>query len=345
VSPIRSLWFALCVLGAGTLLLATSCNPSGDGPDPSDPARHFEGASVHLSVPANPGGGYDRYARLLAPYLAEELGAARVVIENAPEAGGLVALNELLRDGSQGHRLVLMNGVGAAGSSIASAEGADFSLDEFSYVGRVVAEENVWVASRTSDVSSLDEALAKDRFRFGATGPGASAFVYPVLLSEALGLPEIDIVTGFDTAAEAAVAATRGDIDGLVGGLRSRLPAITDGDHVAILSLSEEPLPELPDIPAVGQLPLSDHQAQIVDGLLSLIAMGRPVVAAPETPDEHLDFLRRAFDRAIRDPDLLDEAAAAERPLEPLTGEEMQDVAATLVDAPSAFRDALVAAY
>ena len=336
---------SLSAIGACVLLLMAACGDAEDGANEEAAADHFDGATVHLSVPANPGGGYDQYARLLAPHLAEELGASNVVVNNEPEAGGLVALNNLLGDDSDGLHLVLMNGVGVAGSTIAGAEGADFELDDFRYVGRVMAEPNVWVAGRSSEVGNLEHARTTPGFRFGATGPGASAYVYPSLLAAALDLPDTEIVTGFDSANESAVAATRGDIDGLVGGIASRLTPIEDGDHVAILSLTDEPHPQLPDTPAIGELELDDDQNEIVDGLLSLIAMGRPVAAAPDVPPAHLEFLRAAFERAIERPELVEEAAAVERPLDPLSGEEMQELAASVADAPDAFRDALTAAY
>src|SRR4051812_37396165 len=52
----------------------------------------FSGKTVRLVVGFGPGGGYDLYARMLAPYLAKSLGAT-VIVENRPGAGGLLALN------------------------------------------------------------------------------------------------------------------------------------------------------------------------------------------------------------------------------------------------------------
>ena len=54
----------------------------------------FAGKTVRFVVGFGPGGGYDAYARMLAPYLSKTLGAT-VIVENRPGAGGLLALNGL----------------------------------------------------------------------------------------------------------------------------------------------------------------------------------------------------------------------------------------------------------
>lgn len=333
---------AISLTAAAALVLAACAADDAGG---GTAEQHFADATVYLSVPVNPGGGYDQYARMLAPYLAGELGAAQVVVENSPEAGGLVALNELYQDSTKGLRLALMNGVGTAGAALAEADGVGFEMERFAYVGRLVAEDNVWVVGSRSGMGDLDDALNHGAFRFGAIGPGASNYVFPVLLSAALDMADVSIIAGFESGAETELAVTRGDVDGMVGVVPSRIAAIEDGDHIAILSLSSTELSELPGVAALGELDLPPEQAAVAQGLVSLIALGRPLAAAPDVPDDHLDHLRRAFDRAISDPELVAEATAAQRPLTPLTGEQMQELVTAVLDAPDAFRAALVAAY
>src|ERR671939_487380 len=54
----------------------------------------FKGKTVKIVVGYGPGGGYDVYARMIAPYIGKALGAT-VIVENQPGAGGLTALNRL----------------------------------------------------------------------------------------------------------------------------------------------------------------------------------------------------------------------------------------------------------
>src|ERR1700733_13707986 len=73
---------------------------------------YFGGKTVRLIVGYGPGGGYDAYARMIAPYLTHDLGAS-VVVENQPGAGGLTALNNLYVASPDGLQIMIVNGSGA----------------------------------------------------------------------------------------------------------------------------------------------------------------------------------------------------------------------------------------
>src|SRR5918998_3541284 len=61
----------------------------------------LDGETVSLVVPYEPGGGYDSYVRLLAPYLEERTGTT-IAVQNQPGAGGLLALNNLHTEKADG---------------------------------------------------------------------------------------------------------------------------------------------------------------------------------------------------------------------------------------------------
>ena len=52
----------------------------------------LKGETVRIYVGFSPGGGYDAYARMLAPLFEKKTGAT-VVVENRPGGGGLTALD------------------------------------------------------------------------------------------------------------------------------------------------------------------------------------------------------------------------------------------------------------
>ena len=53
----------------------------------------YAGKTVRIVVASSPGGGYDTYARAIAPFLAEHLpGKPTVVVQNMPGGGGLTAV-------------------------------------------------------------------------------------------------------------------------------------------------------------------------------------------------------------------------------------------------------------
>src|ERR1700724_2913171 len=70
-------------------------------------ADFYRGKTVRILVGSPPGGGYDIYARLVAPALAAKLGAT-VLVENKDGNGGLAALATLLT--GPGGGVTLTNG-------------------------------------------------------------------------------------------------------------------------------------------------------------------------------------------------------------------------------------------
>src|ERR1019366_7839220 len=74
---------------------------------------YFSGKTVRLVVGYGPGGGYDAYARMIAPHFSKVLGAS-VVVENQPGAGGLVALNRIYAAAPDGLTMMIVNGTGSA---------------------------------------------------------------------------------------------------------------------------------------------------------------------------------------------------------------------------------------
>ena len=99
------------------LLCAAPLSASAQTPD-----TFYKGKTIRLVVGFSAGGGFDLYARMIAPYLARELGA-NVVVENQPGAGGMAALNRIAIAEPDGLRLMIVQGVGAALAPISNAPG------------------------------------------------------------------------------------------------------------------------------------------------------------------------------------------------------------------------------
>jgi hypothetical protein len=54
--------------------------------------------------------------------------------------------------------------------------------------------------------------------------------------------------------------------------------------------------------------------------------MGRPFIMPPDTPKELVNTIRRAFDATMKDPVFLAEAAKSLFDVDPLSGEEMEQI-------------------
>ena len=76
-----------------------------------DPATFYKAHTVRFLAGGGSGGGYDNYARLLAPHLAAALGTM-VIVDNQPAAGGLAVLNHIVASDPEGLQFIIMNGGG-----------------------------------------------------------------------------------------------------------------------------------------------------------------------------------------------------------------------------------------
>ena len=320
-------------------LLLTACGGSDSGSSdasgdaPSDPCAGLEGEVVSLVVPYSPGGGYDTYARMFAPYLGEELGAD-VIVENQPGAGGLLALNSLEAADKDGTTIAIMNGIGAGGAALAGAEGVQFELDGLSYVGRLAGDAQLIVGAADGEYQDWQDVMESTGFQFGGTGPGASDYVTPALLIPMFDLEGAELVTGYDGSSEVELALLQGDVDGMSGQVDSRRGAIENGDQVPLLVIDRERPDLAADTPTILELDLSEEQQLLAEAHLDLLDIGRPIVGPAEMEESALTCLRTAFDAAVQNPDLLAEAESQERPLNPLTGDELDEVVDGLMNAP-----------
>ncbi|MPY79740.1 MAG: hypothetical protein GEV04_14965 [Actinophytocola sp.] len=342
--PTRAAFSAL--LGA-IALMSTACDAVGTSTEASagggGDCSMFEGETVTLVVPYSPGGGYDSYARIIAPHLGKELGS-EVVVENEDGAGGLLAMNNLMAATPDGTELAIMNGVGVAGGALAGAEGIRFALDDLSMIGRVAEQQAVFVAGAKSPYRTLDDVLKADGFEFASTGVGAADFVNANLLIEILDF-DGRVVTGFEGSDESELAVVRGDVDGQTGDLDSRIEAIEAGDEHPLLVIDTKRADVLPDVPALGELDLGQRERALAESLIDMSAFGRPIVGPPGLPEDRLSCLRQALHNSVTNPKLLAAAKKEERPISWLSGAELDELVGRLGDASAAFQQSLRAAH
>ena len=335
---------ALVALGVGAGVLAGCSSSAQAGGDALPACSSLEGETVSLVVPYEPGGGYDSYVRLLAPYLEEKTGTT-IAVQNQPGAGGLLALNNLLTEKADGTTIAIMNGVGAGGSSLAGAEGAQFSLDDFTYIGRVVSEPPLIVTSANGPYQTFDAVRAAHGFRWGSTGPGAEDYVTASLLSKIFNI-DAQVVTGFPGSGETELAILQGAIDGMSGNPGSRRQAIEEGTQTPVLRMGEQPPAWLRvDVPWVRDVPMTDEQRALVDAHLALIEIGRPLVGPPGMDDAAKGCWREAMANVMANPDLLAAAQQQERELAFLSGADLDALVERIVTAPPQYRELLAGMY
>src|SRR5262245_22746610 len=174
----------------------------------------FTGKTVRFVVGFGPGGGYDAYARMLAPYRSKTLGAT-VIVENRPGAGGLLALNGVYVAPPDGLTMMIVNGTGAVYSQLTDTQGARYDLGKIGYLATLSAPPSLWTVSPHDKTKTIAEALtAKRKWRWAASGPVDSLSDGAAFTCAGLKL-DCQIVLGYKGSNDAALAVARGEMDAL----------------------------------------------------------------------------------------------------------------------------------
>lgn len=329
---------ALAIVGA-----LAGCSSTGSAAAPADPeaaAAAFKDKTVTLVVPFEPGGGYDAYARLLAPELADELGAT-VIVENKPGAGGILATNELVHAKPDGLTIALFNGPGHLGAALAKTAGVQYDAEEINYIGQISSEPDVVVGNGSTEIEDIDDMKGK---RFAATGPGSNEYIDPVVLNELLGL-DAEVVTGFASSNEASLNVVQGNVELHSRSLGSQLPGIVAGDLKPLLVIGANTgEAEIADVPNLIDV-VSADQKDLAELHSELVSSGRIIGAPPGVDDVTLQVLRDAFEAVVTDQNFTKKAAEAGRPVHFLSGADVQELVSNVMGSPKDYVDLITKAY
>lgn len=307
---------AACAIGASAFAIPLSASAQEDRP--------LEGETISLVVGYGPGGGFDTYARMLAPHLEERTGAT-VVVDNRPGAGGKTATNQMMREDGDGTVQYLMNGVPAVLGQITEGAGVNYDLTELTFLARVNAEAWAVMVNKDTPYQSLEDMANADKpITFAALsradGPSDGAAV----LCEALQI-ECKIVLGFDGTSEASLAVIRGEAEAIVMTDTTVYNNAQDGQARAIGILGEEKSNMFPDMGTLPeQVDLSDDGKFWNTYRGNIAGIGRSIVAPPGMDEEMTEYLRGVWDDILTDPAVVKEGEEIGRLIIYAPGDKLQ---------------------
>jgi len=313
-----------------------------------DAAAFYRGKNISWIIPYSPGGGYDEYARLIAPYLSKYTGA-RIDITNLPGAGGMRGVNELYRAPANGLTIGMINGSALVTNELAGIAGANYELDKFEYMGRIIADPRILVISNQSGYATFEDIMnSSSPIKIGATGLGGSTYVDAVISKMALQMDNVEIIHGFDSSSNVRQAILRGNIVGTWGSYGSAEDGIDSGYEVVVLQSGKERIEALKDVPAIFEFVSKSKNPARATEILSawdaLIEVGRSVALPPETPAHRVDFLQEAFRLALADPELLETSVRAGRPIDYATGDGIAEITRSALNMPEDIKNLFIQA-
>lgn len=282
-------------------------------------AAVFARKKVTLLVPFKPGGGFDAYARMLAPILQEQTGG-RVSVVNMPGANGTIAIRAVAAAPADGLTLGAFDL-----RDLVAARLSDPTLPaptEFTALGSLGTVSGVWAAREGGATLEGTAPLV-----VGLSTGAVPRVLLPAMLLER----EVRIVRGFGGLSDRWLGLLRGDVDIVDGSHDSvaRLLAGSPGTR-SLLALSTGPVAQHPGTPHLaGQDGLVAQRSSRLDAAArrnrmelaslaaELSASERTVTVSAKVPAATRACLEQAVERAIHSDALRDAAAQQKLVLEP----------------------------
>jgi tripartite-type tricarboxylate transporter receptor subunit TctC len=272
----------------------------------------FAGKTITIYIGNPAGGTFDLIGRLVARHLGAHLpGHPTVIAENMPGAGTLRAADYLYnvapKDGTA---------LGIVSEALAVEQALDdpavqYDAAKFTWIGRVVSSNAVEIMWHTSKVQSIEDAK-----RFVATvagsGPGNVSEAVPTLMNAVLGT-KFKIISGYQAANETMLAMERGEVEG--AGVNWSMIKVVKAqwlrDKKITVILQEQPTrkPDLPDVPALGELGDTPQAKQLLGLYANTGAIGRSIFAPPGLTPATAAALRDGFMAMTKDSAFIDDAS------------------------------------
>jgi tripartite-type tricarboxylate transporter receptor subunit TctC len=287
----------------------------------------FSRQTITIYIGNTAGGTYDLMGRLVARHLGRSLpGNPTLVPENMPGAGTLRAANYIYNVAPKnGSALGIVTETVAVEQALRNPA-VQFDARKFGWIGRVAASNAVHIIWHTAKVQSIEDAK---RFTATVAGTGAGnvAETVPTLLNAVIGT-KFRIIKGYPAANEALLAMERGEVEGAVVNWTTLKTAkaqwLREGLIKVILQDQIEREPDLPDVPALGELGDSAEAKQLVGLYAGTGAIGRSFFGPPGMPPAVTKALRDGFAAMTRDPEFIADAARINAELNIGSGEDVQ---------------------
>jgi tripartite-type tricarboxylate transporter receptor subunit TctC len=258
---------------AGLPLLGAS--PAAAQAEASYPSR-----TIRLVVPYAAGGAVDLTARLFAQKLGERLGQA-VVVDNRSGANGIVGADSVSKAPADGYTLLI-----APREVFGVNPGLYPSLPydprrSFAYIGIVATAAYAIVVNPSLGVTTFPQFLERARrseLNYASFGNGSMPQLNIEAMNRQLGLRMNHVA--YRGSAPAVTALVAGEVDMTISTPPPILGFVRQGRLRALAVGSERRLPQLPDVPTMTELGITDDPLiPVFFGIAAPAGTPAPIVA------------------------------------------------------------------
>ncbi len=235
---------------------------------------------IRFVVPFGAGGVGDTTARVVAEKLGEKLGQ-RVVVENAPGAGGIAAARAVLTAPADGYTLALLTN----GTSISVGLFKKLAYDplaDYAPVSKLGRFEFFVAVKSDSPFRTLADLIKEARanpgkLNIGTINPGSTQHLSAMLLKSTTGI-QFQLVP-FRNSGDLQVAVLRGDVDAAIDAYVAIKGNLDGGKVRALASTAGKRFPLLPDVPTAREAGAGDYETVSWNGIFVKTGTSPAIVA------------------------------------------------------------------
>jgi tripartite-type tricarboxylate transporter receptor subunit TctC len=309
-------------------------------------APFYQGKTIRLVAGTPAGSVYDLYARMVAQFIPKYIpGAPNVIVQNMPGVASMVAANYIYQIAKPDGLTIGSIQPALYFDQLVGRQEVKFEWQKFTWLGNTTRSHHLLYMRGDTPYKTIEDIRkATVPPKCGAEGTASSAYYLPKLLEETIGA-KFNVVTGYNSGTDVDLAVERGEVQCrafTIAAFFAREPFHTwrkKGFVRVIIQTGNKRDSLLPDIPTLPELmnlhKTPDSGRRLATVILAANDIGRPIVATPGIPPERVKILREAFMKAVRDPELLEDAKKKRLELDPVSGEDLQALAKEIIAQPA----------
>ena len=301
-------------------------------------ADFYKGKTIRIVVGISVGSGYDVTARALQRHWGKHIpGNPTVIVQNQPGAGSRTMVNQLVATGPFDGTVIGAPFNGLPTAPLLQPDGVKFDPVTMVWLGSTNRETQVSYLWHTARAKTFADTF-KTEVVTGAQAAGTTQWDYPLVANAVLNT-KFKVISGYKSTQDIHLAMERGEIDGNGSTNWTTLLSL-NGDWVkekkvnVIAQWALRKHPDLPNVPMVLDLAKSEADRAALELLIARLEYGRPYFVPPGVPADRVQALRRAFDATMKDPEFLADAKKFSLEIDPITGEQAQELIAKVLRTP-----------
>jgi len=307
----------------------------GRSAEPENAEEFYANHNVTLIANGGVGGGTDFAARLFASYWSEVTGGA-MVVKVMSGGGGIEGLNTVYRAEPDGLTIgTTHHPSDMTGPKLLGTPGPKFDTRELSWIGFFGFDPNyIWIDAKAPQVNA-EELKNAGKLVFGALSPASTGTIATIVAIDIFDL-DADVIFGYE-APELGLAVRRGEIIGYTLEASSGGVEVEKGFVKPFCSMTFKRTAWYPDVPSIAELAgnnLTADQEDMIRFVEALVS-GKSFFGPPGVPADKLEYLRRSFDKIMKEPGFLKQAKVRWAIWQtPMTGEQLENDVRTVLSMP-----------